>query len=129
MLIPMLGLLLLPAADAPAATSFAPQVFTVKIEGEQIVATRTVTEQVVAYREQTVVRDGKRFTEKVAVMPPVTRTVKEAGAHKGAAAQKADGTRVEPADLKKKLASPTAVVLSGDGRPVDKAYLALLKED
>jgi len=127
MIAALLGMLLAPVAQPFPASP--PEVRTVQIEGEQIVSNRTVQEVVPVRKREKVIIDGKTVEREVTSMMSVKKTVRQGWNLKDATAQRADGTKIDLADLKKKLATPHAVVISGNGQPIDKGYLALLKRD
>jgi len=129
----LLGLLLLPATDveppSPAPKGTPPQVITAKIEGERLTATRMVTSYRTEFRTEKAIVGAREVTRTVRVVVPVTTMVQLAWNLKRATAQQADGKKIEMAELKKMLAKPAAVLVSGDGKPVDKGYLSLFKKE
>jgi len=107
-----------------------PQLFLVKLDGDQIVfqGEAPVTRAVKRLVE---VNDilGKRLTTKIVGYATSTEKVELKWDLKKAKAATAGGKKLGLDDLKKRLAKPQVVVVSGDGKPVDEAYLKLLDKD
>jgi hypothetical protein len=106
------------------------QFLVLHIDGDKLIADRTIT----AYREELRLEkrnvDGKEVVVQVRVRVPFEAMVREEHDLKNVQAFTADGKPIEAADLKKRLAKPTGALATHDALLVQKAGLrALLKDD
>ncbi len=92
-----------------------------------VMMTRMQTE---TRREERIV-NGMNVVRNVTVSVPVVMQERRQVVHaaKDVKAFSAEGKAIDLKDLAKRLAYPTPVVVSADGRPVDPAYLRLFRKD
>jgi len=125
--------LVLPAIDVepaiPVPKGKPPTIATVQVEGDQILATPRIQPNETQVRQVPVNINGRVVMQQVQYTLPRLVIIRQVWSLKKATAQRVDGTKIELAELKKLLAKPATVVLSGDGKPVDPGYLAPFKKD
>jgi hypothetical protein len=120
------------AADAEPPTppkGAAPQFAYVKASGGRL--TRTVQVMVPRVVLRTVVKEvgGKKITEKVKAVEYIGVMETAVVMVDGTTFSTAGGKKLEKEAALKALAKPQVVLLSFDGKPVDKAYLKAMKSD
>jgi hypothetical protein len=98
-------------------------------EGATFITTQQITEQVPEERQREVEVNGRKQLVTVTVMVSRPRTVEVTMRLGNAQAFTANGKRVDPAELAKRLKGPTLVLVSADGKMVDPFYLRVLRED
>jgi len=101
----------------------------VKLQGDKLVHRTTVTEFVPVTKEIEVDDNGKKVKKQITEYQTRLRQVEVTFDPKKAAIATAGGKKLNLDDLKKRLARPQVVVVSGDGKAVDEAYLKLLDKD
>jgi hypothetical protein len=133
MLAVMLALFFPPAPiekSEEAPKGLAPQIVSARIDkAGNLVSTQLVTSYVTMAKEVEVIQAGKKERHTVYETVPVQRMVERRWSLEKATATEAGGKKLDKKALAKRLAKPAAVVLSGDGRPVDPGYLKLFKKD
>jgi hypothetical protein len=122
-----------PAPEAPAPEPKGPppafRVVKMNDKGDLVgTVTVPVTRYAVEKRQIEVFVNGMKEVREVAVPVAVTamQTQTTVYSGKGLRASTADGKPVDAKALAARLARPTLVLVSADGRPVDPAYLRLL---
>lgn len=113
----LMAALLAGGADPALPSGPAPTLMVLQAKDKALVSGRTVTVT------RTVIKDGKPMTVQEEQKQESTYPLE------GATFQTADGKKLGAEAALKKLARPTLVVVSGDGRPVDEGFLAALKPD
>jgi hypothetical protein len=88
----------------------------------------TVTRYVTEARERTVVVNGKEQRERYTVAVPTTTTTRQPLTGKGVQVYTADGKKVAAKDIAARISGPTPVLLSTDGKMVDRFYLRLVRD-
>jgi len=116
-----------PKVEAPKGPP--PRIVTVTSNKDTLVARITVTEMVPVQVREKIIVGGKEVERNVLKYITAMKVVEQTMNLKGAKAQQADGTTIEMASLKKRLAVPTTVVISADGQPVDPGYLRLFQKN
>jgi hypothetical protein len=112
-----------------AAPKSPPYFFTVMLEGDVLVHRATVTEYVPVVKEIEVDDNGKKVKKQVQEFVPRTREIKVTFDPKKASIATAGGKKLDLDALKKRIKKSQIVVVSGDYKPVDEAYLKLLDKD
>lgn len=113
----------------PQAPKAPPRLILVKLDGDRLVSRVTVTEVVPVTRKVEVNNNGKIEVREVTAYETRLRVVEHAIETKKATITTAGGKKLSLDDLKKRLAKPQVVVVSGDGKPIDEAYLKVLDRD
>jgi len=131
MLVILLSALAVAADDVepPVQKSVAPRLVLVALKGDQLVHRAVVTVSVPVSKAVEVEMNGKKVTRVVTEYVQEQRTVELAWDAKKATITTAGGKKIDFDDLKKRLPKPRMVVVSGDGKAVDDAYLKLLDKD
>jgi len=118
------------AADVePAQKGAAPRFVLVALKGDQLVNRTAVTVMVPVTRQVEVEVNGKKETRTVTEIVPQMQMSEQKWDVKKATITTAGGKKLGLDDLKKRLAKPQVVLVSGDGKAVDEAYLKLLDKD
>jgi hypothetical protein len=131
--------ILLPAAPAPAPKDTKPKgppPQVVMISGGsgmlEILQTQTVQKSVPQQRTRQVQvgQQTRTVTETVMVSVsfPVQQVIRVSLDDNGVQVYGADGKKIDPKDVGKRVAKPVAALLSADGKPVDPFYLRLARE-
>jgi len=115
--------------EEPAGQKAPPRFVLVKLQGDKLVHRTTVTEFVPVTKEIEVDDNGKKVKKQITEYQTRLRQVEVTFDPKKAAIATAGGKKLNLDDLKKRLARPQVVVVSGDGKAVDEAYLKLLDKD
>jgi hypothetical protein len=106
-----------------------PKLVAVKGGGDTMMVTETVMVPITIARK-VVVEEGGKKVEKV-VTETTTRTEMRTRmiSFKGATGRTAGGKKLDADEVIKRLAKPQVLAISADGKPIDAAYLRLLKSD
>ncbi|MGL4550634.1 MAG: hypothetical protein ACRC33_05565 [Gemmataceae bacterium] len=113
---------------AAEPTGLAPTMMVLQVKDKALVSERKVTVDKAVPHKVTKVVEGKTVEETVTkVVKEEVKTTSASYPIEGATFQTAGGKKLDPAEALKKLATPTLVVVSADGRPVDEGFLAALK--
>ena len=95
----------------------------------KLVSTRQEIAYVPETRTRTVNIGGKDQVQTYTVAVPVMRKTERVWNLDKATFMEAGGKKIDKETLTKRLAKPTPVVISSDGRAVDPGYLQLFKKD
>ena len=128
----LLGTLLLqPAPEPPsdAIKGVPPLLVKAKVAKDELVSIATITKTVYKAEIRTRIMDGKAVPYTVEVPVTVQSTILRAWDLKKAKIASAGGKKIDLDTLRKRLAVETPVFVSADGKPIDKGYLKLLRED
>jgi hypothetical protein len=68
-------------------------------------------------------------TKTVTVSIPMQQIIRVSLDDKGVQVYGADGKKIDPKDVGKRIAKPVPALLSADGKPVDPFYLRLAREE
>ncbi|HEY7155166.1 MAG TPA: hypothetical protein VH575_14485 [Gemmataceae bacterium] len=132
--------ILFPAAPAPAPKDtgpkgLPPRVVTVSAVSDNslqfLQVTHVLTSQKVQVPEQVQTEQGVVQVTKaktIEVPVPVQRITRVSLDDKGVQVYGADGKKIDPKEVRKRVAKPVAALLSADGKPVDPFYLRLARE-
>jgi len=117
------------ADPEPYALKEPPRLVLVKLEGDQLVTRITVAETVPVTKKVEVNNNGKIEVREVTEYVTRMRLVTQAWDLKKVKVTTAGGKKLDLDSVKKGLANPQVVVVSGDGKPIDEAYLKVLDKD
>ncbi|NBO92564.1 MAG: hypothetical protein EBV06_09700, partial [Planctomycetia bacterium] len=114
-----------PAVKMP--TGISPTLVVVQAKGTNLVSEQMVTATKSVPVTEEMVVDGKTVKRTTIKRITEQRKVSNSYSTDGATFQTAGGRKLEKEEALKKLTSPTLVVMSGDGQPVDEGFLAAFK--
>lgn len=131
--------ILLPAAPAPAPKGYGdtgpkglpPRVVTVSATSDNSLQLRQVTHTLVTrtvHRQVQVGQQTQTVAETVEVPVPTQQIIRVSLDDKGVQVYGADGKKIDPKEVSKRVVKPVAALLSADGKPVDPFYLRLARE-
>jgi hypothetical protein len=107
----------------------APKLMAVKGGGETMMVTETVQVPVTVSKKMIVEEGGKKVEKVVTETIMVAQMRSMMISFKGAKGRTAGGKKLDADEVVKLLARPQVIAVSADGKPIDPAYLRLLKSD
>jgi len=125
----VLGVLCVAADAEPSASKEAPRLVLMKLEGDHLIYHTTVATVTPVQKTIEVDDHGKKVTRIVTEYVTQMQQVTVKMDPKRATITTAGGKALDLDALKKRLAKPQVVVLSGDGKPIDGAYLKVFDKD
>src|SRR4051794_32230535 len=108
--------------EPPVQKDSPPRFVLVALKGDQLVHRATVTVSMPVRKKVEVEVNGKKETREVTEYVTEARVIEQKWDAKKATITTAGGKKLGLDDLKKRLARPRVVVVSGDGKAVDEAY-------
>jgi len=113
----------------PPSPKEPPRLILVTLKGNQLVSRVKVTEAVPVQTTERVNVNGKLQERTVTRLVTRIRTVETAYDLDKATFSTVGGKKLDADAVKKRLAKPQVIVTSGDGKPIDEAYLRVLDKD
>jgi hypothetical protein len=117
------------AADAEATPKEPPRILTASVKDGQLVSKLVVTVAVPVTVTQKVNVNGKEQDVTTTTYKTEQRTIEQKYDLKKATFSTAGGKKLDLDAVKKRLAKPLPVVVSGNGKAVDESYLKLFDKD
>jgi hypothetical protein len=128
MFVILLGAIAL-GAEADEAPKVPPRILTASVKDDQLVSKMVVTVVVPVTIKQKVNNNGKEEEVPVTSYKSEQRTIEQKYDLKKATFSTAGGKKLDLDAVKKRLAKPQPVVVSGNGKAVDASYLKLFDKD
>jgi len=125
----VLSVLAVSADDKPAVPKQPPRILTASVKGDMLFTRRVVLAEVPVKTIKKVKQGDKEVEVAVTTYKVEKRPVTQAISLDGATFGTAGGKKLDLDAVKKRLARPTPIVISGDGKPVDESYLKLFDRD